>query len=853
MDVSSVLLDILVVLVAAKVAAEVADRIGIPAVVGEIAAGVLIGPSLLGAVEPNEVLRTLAELGVILLLLEVGLEMDLRELRSVGRAALLVAVIGVALPMAGGSIAALGLGMDGNEALFIGAALTATSVGITARVFGDLRALATVEARTVLGAAVADDILGLIVLTVVTRIVTEGSVEALGVVEVVGVALAFVVVATVVGMRIAPPLFAGIRRYSRSTGTLVAIALAFTLAFAELANAADLAPIIGAFVAGLAIGRSNAAHHVRRELAPVGHLLVPVFFLQIGIDADLEAMADGKVIVIAAALLAVGVVGKIAASAGMFGAPGDKFLVGIGMIPRGEVGLIFATIGLREGVFDQQAYGALLLVVLATTVFTPPALRWRLMRLRPKAKGGDHTLVAALAAARRCAHEAPDEELREWFDSFPPVAQRWDAPAREEFRRLLEHGTARSWRLLTVSGVLHRALPELDDALAHRGGGLELDPLGALQFERLDAVRRTAAADGSPPREVLLLAAFVLDACDGTDDPMRVARRTGQRLGIEADLERALAGMIGDARLLAAAARRVDALDEEAVQRVAVHIGSAEQASGLYALTRATFEGDEWERDRLDELHDLVQKVLAEGDVVGTAAEVERRRAVALAHADNAATRARVESAPREFVLAQPPLELLRHARRCDPAPGRYEVSVSVGAEGDQWRVDVVARDRIGLLARVARALDEFRCGVRAALVVTWPDGVALSSFVVTSPPPDGDLLSERLNALLRMPVDAPALPDVAVTFDDHGSPWHTRCSVETTDVPGLLRSLTAAFAVAGVDVHAARVVTEGATAIDAFDLTDRNGAKLDEGTKSRVRELLREGVNQRGRRLAWR
>ncbi len=307
MDVNAVLLDILVVLVAAKIAAEIADRINFPAVVAEIAAGILVGPSLLGFVEPNEVIHTLAELGVILLLLEVGLEMDLRDLRSVGRASLLVAVVGVVVPMATGFGAGIGLGFDGEEALFVGAALTATSVGITARVFGDLRALASVEARTVLGAAVADDVLGLVILTVVTRIVTEGSVSAIGIIEVTLVAIGFVVVATAVGLRFAPPLFAWIRRYSRSAGTLVVLAFGFTLAFAELAHPADLAPIIGAFVAGLALARTTSADRIRSELAPIGHLLVPVFFLQIGIDADIEAMADWKVLGIAAVLLVVAV------------------------------------------------------------------------------------------------------------------------------------------------------------------------------------------------------------------------------------------------------------------------------------------------------------------------------------------------------------------------------------------------------------------------------------------------------------------------------------------------------------------------------------------------------------------
>ena len=354
MDVTRILLDILIVLLAAKLAAEVADRIGIPAVVGEIVAGIIVGPSVLGLVHESDALLTLAEIGVILLLLEVGLEMDLGGLRSVGRASLTVALVGVVVPLGLGAGAGALLGMTGKEAIFVGAALTATSVGITARVLGDLRALATVEARTVLGAAVADDVLGLVILTVVTRIVTGGSVSPLGILGIVGVAVGFIVVATAVGLRLVPPAFALVRRHSRSTGTLVAVALAFTLAVSELAHLAQLAPIVGAFVAGLVLSRSSSADRVRSELAPVGHLFIPVFFLAIGIDVEIGQFAKPAVLGLAGALLLVAVIGKLVSMYGLLGAPGDRLMVGIGMIPRGEVGLIFAAIGLREGVFGQD-------------------------------------------------------------------------------------------------------------------------------------------------------------------------------------------------------------------------------------------------------------------------------------------------------------------------------------------------------------------------------------------------------------------------------------------------------------------------------------------------------------------
>src|SRR5207248_4227256 len=260
----------------------------------------------------------------------------------------LAAVAGVIAPFVLGYGAASALGESSNTALYVGAALTATSVGVTARVFGDLRALASVEARTVLGAAVADDVIGLVILTVVVRIVEVGHVSLASVLAILATAVGFLVITSVVGVRAAPRVFGFVARHGRSAGTLVAVALAFTLGVAELANAAKLAPIVGAFVAGVALGRSPVAERIRLDLTPVGHLFIPVFFLQIGIDADIGQFAHAKVLGLAAALLVVAVVGKLASAAGLFGAPGDRLLVGIGMVPRGEVGLIFATLGLRQ-------------------------------------------------------------------------------------------------------------------------------------------------------------------------------------------------------------------------------------------------------------------------------------------------------------------------------------------------------------------------------------------------------------------------------------------------------------------------------------------------------------------------
>ncbi|NBT27656.1 MAG: cation:proton antiporter, partial [Actinobacteria bacterium] len=217
-------------LVMAKVAAEIFDRLHIPVVIGEIGVGIVLGPSVLGWVRTGDIVFFLAEIGVIVLLAQVGMETDIDELRRVGRSSLTVGVIGVAAPMAMGYFAATALGESTNTALFVGAALTATSIGITARVFGDLRALSTPEARTVLGAAVADDVLGLIILTVVTRIVQQGSVDIATVSSTIGLAVGFLVVSGFIGLAVFPGFLRRIGSASRSSSTIPVVAIALVLA-----------------------------------------------------------------------------------------------------------------------------------------------------------------------------------------------------------------------------------------------------------------------------------------------------------------------------------------------------------------------------------------------------------------------------------------------------------------------------------------------------------------------------------------------------------------------------------------------------------------------------------------------
>jgi Kef-type K+ transport system membrane component KefB len=377
-----IILDILVVLIAAKIGGEVAERMGQPAVLGELALGVAVGPGVLGLIHPTTVLTALGQLGAILLLFEVGLETNLSEVLKVGGTALRVATVGVVVPFALGAAVAIALGHATLPAFFLGATLTATSVGITARVLSDLRRLDTDEGRTILGAAVADDVIGLVILAVVSSLVAGRKLEALAIGRIVVAAVGFLVVALVAGLRLSPPLFRWVSARFRVRGILITAAFAFCLVLAYSAEALGLAPIVGAFAAGVVLAHTDDHQLIRERLAPVADIFIPIFFLSMGILVDLRTAANGRIAVLAGLLTVVGIAGKVVSGAA---APGSmsRLAVGVGMIPRGEVGLIFAAYGLSRGVIATDVYSALLLVIVATTFLTPPLAKPLFERLRP--------------------------------------------------------------------------------------------------------------------------------------------------------------------------------------------------------------------------------------------------------------------------------------------------------------------------------------------------------------------------------------------------------------------------------------------------------------------------------------
>jgi Kef-type K+ transport system membrane component KefB len=400
-----VVLALALILVAAKVGGDLATRVKQPAVLGELLVGVVLGNlSLVGLTvfEPlahDTFLDMFSRVGVIILLFEVGLESTVAQMLKVGVSALLVALVGVITPFALGYAVSRWALPDHSPyvALFIGATLTATSVGITARVLKDLEKSQTPEARIILGAAVIDDVLGLVILAVVTGIIgaaDRGAELAMSEVALtLGKALAFLVGSLVLGVWLSPRLFKAASKL-KARMVLLAFALAFCFFLAWLADFIGLAPIVGAFAAGLILEdvhfkdfKGTESHTLEELVHPISYFLVPIFFVLMGMRTELESFAAPGVLTLAALLCVTAVAGKLVAGLGALGKGLDRFSIGVGMVPRGEVGLIFASIGSQltikgEKVVDPRVFSAVVVMVIVTTMVTPPVLKWSLNRGR---------------------------------------------------------------------------------------------------------------------------------------------------------------------------------------------------------------------------------------------------------------------------------------------------------------------------------------------------------------------------------------------------------------------------------------------------------------------------------------
>jgi len=374
-DSGKVLLELFLMFSSGKLLAEVCERLRQPAVLGEILAGVLLGPSVLALIHPGEMTRGLAEIGAIFLLFTVGLETKPRELFQVGGTAVLVAVLGVIVPFVLG-FAYMELSTHAPvESVFVGAAMVATSVGITARVLADNGVLTTKMARVILGAAVLDDILGLIVLAVVSSL-ASGHVNYLQLGIVSGEAVGFTLLIIFLGPRIVRNVGPRVERLrTRNSGFILAVILCLGLSLASVYI--GMAAIIGAFLAGLALAERSAEAHLYENARPIMEFTTPFFFVLLGAQMNLQAAVQPGVLATAAVICLLAIVSKlIGCGLGALRLGWKPALqIGVGMVPRGEVGLIVAAVGLGLHTISDAIYGVVLLMSIVTTVFAPPLLR----------------------------------------------------------------------------------------------------------------------------------------------------------------------------------------------------------------------------------------------------------------------------------------------------------------------------------------------------------------------------------------------------------------------------------------------------------------------------------------------
>ncbi|MBR8828908.1 MAG: cation:proton antiporter [Gomphosphaeria aponina SAG 52.96 = DSM 107014] len=415
MVLTGVLLSLVVVYIASKVGGELSKWRNLPPVLGELVAGVVVGASALhllvfpetGAVasdsvimsvlqfidnlspeavnsifaSQSEVISVLAELGVIILLFEIGLESDLKELKQVGSQAAIVAVVGVVAPFAAGTIGLIYFfNFPTIPAIFAGAALTATSIGITSKVLSELGQLKSKEGQIIVGAAVIDDVLGIIVLAVVASLAKTGEVDIVNVIYLIVSATVFLLGSIFLG-NFFNKSFVAISEKLQTRGQLVIPALTFAFFMAFIANAIHLEAILGAFAAGLVLDETDKRKELDQQIIPIADILVPIFFVTVGAKADLNVLnpaipENREGLIIAIFLIVVAIIGKLITGWTVFGqAKINRVAIGVGMIPRGEVGLVFAGIGSASGVLTKPLEAAIIIMVILTTFLAPPFLR----------------------------------------------------------------------------------------------------------------------------------------------------------------------------------------------------------------------------------------------------------------------------------------------------------------------------------------------------------------------------------------------------------------------------------------------------------------------------------------------
>ena len=433
---ASVLLSLVVIYLASKIGGELSNRVGLPPVLGELVGGVIVGVSALDLLvfpegggnasnsvimnfiqatagvnqqeavatfaAQSEVISVLAELGVVILLFEIGLESNLKELMAVGIQATVVAVVGVAVPFAAGTVGLMTFfGIPAVPAIFAGAALTATSIGITSKVLSELGSLSSKEGQIILGAAVIDDVLGIIVLAVVASLAKTGEIDVTNVIYLIISATGFLLGAILLGNVFNKSFVAVVERL-KTRGELVIPALIFAFVMAYLAAAIHLEAILGAFAAGLVLDETDKRRELEKQVVPIADMLVPIFFVTVGAKTDLGVLnpaipSNREGLAIASFLIAIAIIGKVVTGLAVFGQPGiNRLAIGVGMIPRGEVGLVFAGVGSASGALSKPLEAAIIMMVILTTFLAPPLLRF----VFPQATAADESETAVLTTTQ---------------------------------------------------------------------------------------------------------------------------------------------------------------------------------------------------------------------------------------------------------------------------------------------------------------------------------------------------------------------------------------------------------------------------------------------------------------------
>jgi Kef-type K+ transport system membrane component KefB len=412
---AGVLVSLIVIYLASKLVGELCARVNLPPVLGELMAGVIVGVSVLNllifpggegeestsmlltflqatdgltpeftsqvADSIGEVITILSEVGVIILLFEIGLESDLKELIRVGPQAAAVAVVGVAVPFTLGTAGLIALfSVPAVPAIFAGAALTATSIGITAKVLAEIQRLTSREGQIIIGAAVLDDVLGIIVLAVVASLAKTGEIQISNVIYLIASATVFLIGAILLG-RLLNPYFVALVDRLKTRGQIILPALIFAFVLAYIGAAIHLEAILGAFAAGLVLAETEKRKEIEEQVIPIADMLVPIFFVVVGAKTDISVLnpfepANREGLIIATFLVIIAIIGKVVTGLAVFGQPGiNRLAIGVGMVPRGEVGLVFAGVGSATGVLSEALDAAIIVMVIITTFIAPPLLR----------------------------------------------------------------------------------------------------------------------------------------------------------------------------------------------------------------------------------------------------------------------------------------------------------------------------------------------------------------------------------------------------------------------------------------------------------------------------------------------